>query len=141
MTEGGSNCNGQCHPIYRTDGHIKQREEDKSEGDESEEDKSEGDESEEDKSEGDESEENEKFLGSKYQFCAAFYHVHKWDDKEHFCLVEDKCIITQDAKERIKKFEDHVTTFSGKAEKFGKDISCSTLHSYCWPAVVPHAWL
>ena len=66
MAEGGNKCNGQCHPIYRTDGHIKR------------------------------SVADETFLGSKHQFCAAFYHVHKWDTREHYCL-EPKCIIGQRA--------------------------------------------
>ena len=66
MAEGGNKCNGECHPIYRTDGHIKR------------------------------SVVDETFLGSKDQFCAAFYHVHKWDTREHYCL-EPKCIIGQRA--------------------------------------------
>jgi hypothetical protein len=75
--EGGNNCNGQCHPIYPAqDQHIKQREED------------------------------ERILGSKGQFCAAFYHVHQWyhiqnqSSRDHFCLDDDNCIISEEAKKR-----------------------------------------
>jgi hypothetical protein len=38
-------------------------------------------------------------LGSKGQFCAAFYHVHQWDfgkeKREHYCLDKTNCIIGQ----------------------------------------------
>jgi hypothetical protein len=73
----GNKCNGECYPIYPAqDGHIKQRAG------------------------------NEKILGSKGQFCAAFYHVHQWRDKQedpipsrkHSCLDNKKCIVTMEAK-------------------------------------------
>jgi hypothetical protein len=39
----------------------------------------------------------ERILGSRVQFCAAFYHVHKWNrHRKRFCLApegEDNCII------------------------------------------------
>jgi pyrimidine deaminase RibD-like protein len=68
----GNNCNGQCSEIYPAqDGHIKQREQD------------------------------ERFLGSKGQFCAAFYHVHEWGfewgTREHYCRDETNCIISKRA--------------------------------------------
>jgi hypothetical protein len=56
-------------------------------------------------------------LGSKDQFCAAFYHVHQWDGREHFCLDEDNCIIAQEAKKRIRNFEDDVMKFGAKFAK------------------------
>ena len=60
-------------------------------------------------------------LGSKNQFCAAFYHVHKWSNRKRFCLDEDNCIIAQKKKKRIKNFEDDVTKFGGKAKKCVKE--------------------
>ena len=42
--------------------------------------------------------EGEKYLGSKAQFCAAFYHVHKWGERKHSCLHTKKCIIAKRAK-------------------------------------------
>ena len=32
-------------------------------------------------------------LGSKGQFCAAFYHVHQWGNRPRYCLDETNCII------------------------------------------------
>jgi pyrimidine deaminase RibD-like protein len=44
---------------------------------------------------------DERFLGSKGQFCAAFYHVHEWsfreNKREHCCLDETNCIIAKRA--------------------------------------------
>ncbi|CAB4044098.1 predicted protein [Paramuricea clavata] len=63
-----NNCNGECHEIYPTeDGHIKQRVGD------------------------------ERILESNGQFCGAFYHVHEWGTREHYCLDETNCIIGQRA--------------------------------------------
>jgi hypothetical protein len=73
MAEGGNKCNGECHPIYPTeDQHIKQRVK------------------------------NERFLGSKGQFCAAFYHVHQWNHSEHSCLDDNHCIVAKEAKKSPK---------------------------------------
>ena len=68
-------CNDpECCPIYRDDQHIKQRNG------------------------------QENILGTKAQFCAAFYHVHKWKyyegrryvrTREYFCLDDNACIISQ----------------------------------------------
>jgi hypothetical protein len=83
-----------CHAIYNERGHIKQRAG------------------------------KERILGSKGQFCAAFYHVHEWyyrqekQYREHFCLDEDNCIIAQEAKEHIKKFVDYANKFVEDANKF-----------------------
>jgi hypothetical protein len=63
MEGDGNKCNGECHPIYPA-----QDQHIKRVGD-------------------------ERILGSKGQFCAAFYHVHEWEDREHYCLDETKCII------------------------------------------------
>jgi hypothetical protein len=64
MAEDENNCNGECHQVYPTeDGHIKQRVGD------------------------------ERFLGSKAQFCAAFYHVHQWGNRPRYCLDQTNCII------------------------------------------------
>ncbi|CAB3995802.1 predicted protein [Paramuricea clavata] len=60
-------------------------------------------------------------LGSKDQFCAAFYHVHKWGTRKRFCLDKDNCIIAQKKKKRIKNFEDDVKKFGGKAKKCVKE--------------------
>jgi hypothetical protein len=37
----------------------------------------------------------ERILGNKGQFCAAFYHVHRWrwPDRPYSCLDRDNCII------------------------------------------------
>ncbi|XP_028414587.1 uncharacterized protein LOC114537682 [Dendronephthya gigantea] len=40
----------------------------------------------------------EKYLGSKAQFCAAFYHVHEWGERKHSCLHKRKCIIAKRAR-------------------------------------------
>ena len=53
---------------------------------------------------------DEKILGSKAQFCAAFYHVHEWEHKQevpvrtrkHYCLDEDNCIVALEAKTSSK---------------------------------------
>ena len=66
-------------------------------------------------------------LGSKGQFCAAFYHVHQWyhrqerRHREHFCLDEDNCIVAQEAKERIKKFVDDAKEIAKTAKKVAKE--------------------
>ena len=89
--------NCKCHAIYNGHGHIKRRAR------------------------------KEKYLGSKHQFCAAFYHVHECDHpqerrfREHFCLDENHCIIAQEAKKHIKKFVDEATGFANKANEFAKD--------------------
>jgi hypothetical protein len=90
--------NCKCHAIYNGHGHIKRRAR------------------------------KEKFLGSKHQFCAAFYHVHEWDNRQHFCLDENHCIIAQEAKKHIKtfvdgakKFSEEATGFANKANEFVKD--------------------
>ena len=44
---------------------------------------------------------NEPILGKSDQFCAAFYHVHKWNKDGHFCLDENGCIIAM----RVKREE------------------------------------
>ena len=86
-----------CHAIYNEHGHIKQRAK------------------------------KERFLGSKRQFCAAFYHVHEWEHRqesrkrEHFCLDENKCIVAQEAKELIKKFVDDAKKFAKIAKKFAEE--------------------
>ncbi|CAB3996410.1 uncharacterized protein LOC111322856 [Paramuricea clavata] len=54
-------------------------------------------------------------LGSKGQFCAAFYHVHKWGHRKHFCLDEDSCIIA-------KRTKDHVMELAQEAEKFAEKV-------------------
>jgi hypothetical protein len=54
-------------------------------------------------------------IGSKSQFCAAFYHVHEWSNREHFCLDEDSCIIAK----RTKK---DVMEFAQEAEKFAEEV-------------------
>ena len=41
---------------------------------------------------------DERILGSKHQFCAAFYHVHKWGRREHYCLDETNCIVAKRVK-------------------------------------------
>ena len=52
----------------------------------------------------------EEILGSKGQFCAAFYHVHKWyyhnegRTREYFCLDHNNCIIGQRAKKEDSKY-------------------------------------
>ncbi|CAB3995804.1 predicted protein [Paramuricea clavata] len=66
--ENGNNCGDEeCHKIYDDVGHIKQRVGD------------------------------ERILGSKAQFCAAFYHVHEWNfgKRQHYCLDETNCIIAK----------------------------------------------
>jgi hypothetical protein len=69
MAEVGNNCNAKCSEIYPIDenGHIKRRVGD------------------------------ERILGLKHQFCAAFYHVHEWGfgQRQHYCLDENNCIIAQ----------------------------------------------
>jgi hypothetical protein len=74
--------NCNCHKIYNEHGHIKQRVR------------------------------NERLLGSKGQFCAAFYHVHEWEHRqedpirtrEHYCLDEEDCIIAKEAKKPENKW-------------------------------------
>ena len=39
-----------------------------------------------------------KILGARHQFCAAFYHVHEWNERNYSCLDEEKCIIANEAK-------------------------------------------
>jgi hypothetical protein len=81
MAEVGNNCNAKCSEIYPIDenGHIKRRVGD------------------------------ERILGLKHQFCAAFYHVHQWYHlqerryREHFCLDKDHCIIAKEAKKRLER--------------------------------------
>ena len=97
MDGDGNKCNGQCHPIYPAqDGHIKQHAR------------------------------NERSLGSKGQFCAAFYHVHEWyhrhekRKREHFCFDEDNCIVAQEAKGHIKKFVDNAKKFAEISKEFAE---------------------
>ena len=55
---------------------------------------------------------DERILGSKAQFCAAFYHVHQWEHRqedpfrtrEHYCLDEEDCIIAKEAKKPEKEW-------------------------------------
>ena len=52
-------------------------------------------------------------IGSKAQFCAAFYHVHEWhytdrEKTEHYCLDEEDCIIAKRARMSKKKCNWHV---------------------------------
>jgi hypothetical protein len=55
---------------------------------------------------------DERILGSKAQFCAAFYHVHEWEHRqedpfrtrEHYCLDEEDCIIAKEAKKPEKEW-------------------------------------
>jgi hypothetical protein len=79
----GNKCNGECYPIYPAqDGHIKQRAG------------------------------NERILGSKGQFCAAFYHVHQWrhekedpiPSRKHYCLDKKECIVATKAKTSSTKW-------------------------------------
>ena len=49
-------------------------------------------------------EDNEKpILGNPHEFCAAFFHTHEWGfgnkKREHQCLDEEHCIISERAKE------------------------------------------
>lgn len=37
--------------------------------------------------------EETQILGSKAQFCGAFYHAHRWNTREHDCLDENLCEI------------------------------------------------
>ncbi|XP_028414008.1 uncharacterized protein LOC114536880 [Dendronephthya gigantea] len=58
-------------------------------------------------------EKEEEIIGSKAQFCAAFYHVHEWHytvrgTTEHHCLDEDSCIIAERAKMSKKQSNWHV---------------------------------
>ena len=97
----GNNCNELCYAIYpEEDGHIKRRKN-----------------------------QDEKILGSKDQFCAAFYHVpelnhSKWSRiafRQHFCLDEDKCVIGKKAKEGIKHFGQNADNIAREAHQFSKD--------------------
>ena len=68
---------------------------------------------------------DDRILGFRHQFCAAFYHVHKkyYPDKRqfgnYFCLDEDKCIIAREAKESIGIAED----IAKKAEEFATEAA------------------
>jgi tRNA(Arg) A34 adenosine deaminase TadA len=94
MAEGGNNCNGECHEIYPAqDGHIKQRVGD------------------------------ERFLESKDQFCAAFYHVHEWGRRKYFCLDEDSCIIAKRTKDDIMKFAQEAKRFAEKAKNLDEEFA------------------
>ena len=70
--------------------------------------------------------EGERILGSKHQFCAAFYHVHEWyhrqekRKREHFCFDEDNCIVAQEAKGHIKKFVDNAKKFAEISKEFAE---------------------
>ena len=65
-----------------------------------------------------------QLLGSKHQFCAAFYHVHEWYHpqerlyREHFCLDEDNCIMAKKEKVYIKKFAQDAKEFAKIAKEF-----------------------
>ena len=73
MAQQNSCNNPNCCPIYRDNQHIKRRTG------------------------------QEEILGTKDQFCGAFYHVHQWDYRdeeeccvrirEYFCLDDNNCII------------------------------------------------
>ena len=96
----GNNCNELCYAIHsERDGHIKRRKN-----------------------------QDEKILGSKDQFCAAFHHVPEWNHsrwpriafRQHFCLHEDKCVIGKEAKESIKHFGQNADNIAREAHQFSK---------------------
>ena len=97
----GNNCNKLCYAVYpKEDGHIKRRKN-----------------------------QDEKILGSKDQFCAAFYHVPEWNHckwpriafRQHFCLDEDKCVIGKEAKEGIKHFGQNADNIAREGHQFSND--------------------
>ena len=89
---------------------------------------------------------HEKILGTKDQFCGAFYHVHKWDyregtryirTREYLCLDDNNCIIAQRAQERdnehlqprdrvvaVVKFEDR----RGRILYEARYTNCKNIH-------------
>ena len=98
-----NNCNELCYAIHsERDGHIKRRKN-----------------------------QDEKILGSKDQFCAAFYHVPEWNHsrwtriafRQHFCLDEDKCVIGKEAKKSIKQFGQNADNIAREANKFSKEAN------------------
>ena len=79
---------------------------------------------------------DERILGSKHQFCAAFYHVHKWGKREHYCLDKTNCIIAKRVKDNdnkwslqalnvvaVVKFEDKngIILYEGRYTNCGKE--------------------
>ena len=79
---------------------------------------------------------DERILGSKHQFCAAFYHVHEWGKREHYCLDETNCIIAKRVKDNdnkwslqalnvvaVVKFEDEkgIILYEGRYTNCGKE--------------------
>ena len=62
-------------------------------------------------------------LGSKSQFCAAFYHVHEWNNKKHFCLDEDSCIIAKRTKKDVMEFAQEAEKFAEKVKNLDEELA------------------
>jgi hypothetical protein len=114
MTEDGNNCNGECCEIYLNGNCEHSR---KRVG-------------------------GEKILGSKLEFCAAFYHVNKWHHdgkhREHFCL-DQNCIIVKRAISSKNWFVQPLTVVAVVKFECGDETLYEARYTNCRGEGVKHA--
>ena len=77
----------------------------------------------------------EPILGYPYQFCAAFYHTHRWGVgngvREHQCLDERRCIISKRALHEVFKVQPKTVAAVVKFENRKKKVVYQAKYTNC----------